>query len=350
MIVASATDIVVVTLLVESGVLVLALAAILVHIGWRAFDDPRRQDRVQVARRAMAGALAGGTQPAADTLRALRPLRRGERLELLAGYAAVAGGDGPQALASLAEQSGITHQAIARARSRRWTARLAGARALTTIGAGAEVMPALLDDPHPAVRAQAAEWAGTQGDDAVIARLVAHLSDRAPAARFSIQDAVVRLGARATPAVARQLDVVDEGPLAISLLEVAEAVGDPVACRAASRFVHAADPRARELACLAAARLGDSDTMDDLQEALADPDEGVRAAAARSLGAAGHWPAAGKLRRALRDPGWEVRRAAALALHALGAPGELMLRQALNDEDRFARDMARLVLELEGQD
>ncbi|MCW3016357.1 MAG: rane protein of unknown function, partial [Solirubrobacterales bacterium] len=83
---------------------------------------------------------------------------------------------------------------------------------------------------------------------------------------------------------------------------------------------------------------------------LADADAGVRAAAARSLGAAGHWTAAGKLRRALGDPAWEVRRAAGLALRALGAPGEVLLRQALSDEDRFARDMARLVLELEDQD
>ncbi|MCW3000459.1 MAG: rane protein of unknown function [Solirubrobacterales bacterium] len=350
MIAATATDLVVVTLLIEGGVLVLALAAILVHIGWRAFDDPRRQDRVEAARRALAQVLAGETPPTTDALRALRSLRRGERLRLLAGYAAVAGGAGPHALASLAEQSGMTHQALAQAHSRRWSARLVGARALTAAGAGADVMPALLDDPHPAVRAQAAEWAATHGDDAVIARLVTHLSDRSPAARFSIQDAVIRLGARATPAVARQLDLADEGPLAISLLEVAEAVGDPVACRAAGRFLHASDPRARELACLAAARLGDSDTMDDLQDALADPDEGVRAAAARSLGAAGHWAAAGKLRRALGDPGWEVRRASGLALHALGAPGAVLLRQALRDEDRFARDMARLVLELEDQD
>jgi len=40
------------------------------------------------------------------------------------------------------------------------------------------VMPALLDDPHPAVRAQAAEWAGSQGDDAVIAHLVLHTNGR----------------------------------------------------------------------------------------------------------------------------------------------------------------------------
>jgi hypothetical protein len=40
------------------------------------------------------------------------------------------------------------------------------------------------------------------------------------------------------------------------------------------------------------------------------------------------------------------RQAAALALHAFGPVGEVLLRRALHDEDRFARDMAELALGL----
>jgi hypothetical protein len=41
-----------------------------------------------------------------------------------------------------------------------------------------------------------------------------------------------------------------------------------------------------------------------------------------------------------------VRRRSGLALIAMGAPGVLALRGALDDEDRFARDMARQLLDL----
>jgi len=53
---------------------------------------------------------------------------------------------------------------------------------------------------------------------------------------------------------------------------------------------------------------------------------------------------------ALCDPTWEVRRAAGLALHDVGAPGHLMLRRTLASEDRFAADMAELVLALPDRD
>lgn len=347
--IATASDLVLVTLAGEGVVLALALIAIFAHIAWRSYDDPRRASRIDAAQRALTRVLGTADGGDADALPALRRLRRGERLELLAGYAAVAGGSGRTALATLAERSGITAEAAGQVRSRRWGARLAGARALTATGGGADVMPALLDDPHPAVRAQAAEWAGTQGGEAAITRLIAHLGDPTAASRFSAQDAVIRLGPRATAVVARELEATQEGPLAISLLEVAGAVGDLTACRAAVRFLHARDARARELACRAAARLADPAALRDLEDALTDEDEGVRAAAASALGAAGHWPAAVKLRRSLRDPAWEVRRSAALALRLLGATGEVLLRQALTDEDRFARDMARRVLELESE-
>ena len=79
---------------------------------------------------------------------------------------------------------------------------------------------------------------------------------------------------------------------------------------------------------------------------LDDDDARVRTAAAASLGQLGHWPAAVSLKRCLRDPSWDVRRAAALALRGLGPVGEILLRRALRDEDRFARDMAALALDL----
>jgi HEAT repeat protein len=92
--------------------------------------------------------------------------------------------------------------------------------------------------------------------------------------------------------------------------------------------------------------IGGAEAAAVLQRLLADPDPAARAAAAGGLGHLGHWPAAAALAAALRDPSWDVRRGAGLALSALGAPGELFLREALTDQDRFAADMARQILEL----
>jgi hypothetical protein len=47
----------------------------------------------------------------------------------------------------------------------------------------------------------------------------------------------------------------------------------------------------------------------------------------------------------LSDPSWSVRRAAGRALDALGAAGHVVLRSHLFDEDRYARDMARQILD-----
>jgi hypothetical protein len=92
--------------------------------------------------------------------------------------------------------------------------------------------------------------------------------------------------------------------------------------------------------------LGGPEAVAALTAQLADTAPDARAAAARALGALGHWPAAPRVASLLGDRGWSVRREAGLALRALGAPGELLLRRAVAGEDRFGADMARLLLEL----
>jgi HEAT repeat protein len=79
---------------------------------------------------------------------------------------------------------------------------------------------------------------------------------------------------------------------------------------------------------------------------LGDPVPQVRAAAAQSLGKLGYWPAAAHIAPLLRDPSWVVRLEAGQALRTLGAPGILFLRRFLADDDKFAADMARQVLDV----
>jgi HEAT repeat protein len=83
-----------------------------------------------------------------------------------------------------------------------------------------------------------------------------------------------------------------------------------------------------------------------LQRMVHDDDAGVRAAAAAALGRLGHWPSAAIIAPLLRDRAWIVRSQGALALRGLGSPGHLYLRRGLTDEDPFAADISRQVLDL----
>jgi HEAT repeat protein len=102
----------------------------------------------------------------------------------------------------------------------------------------------------------------------------------------------------------------------------------------------------RARAATLAGAIGGEELVATLEGLLADPDAVVRASAAAAVGRLGHWPATARLARMLRDPAWVVRSQSALAMRRLGSPGLLLLRRALDDQDRFAADIARQVLDM----
>jgi HEAT repeat protein len=79
---------------------------------------------------------------------------------------------------------------------------------------------------------------------------------------------------------------------------------------------------------------------------LRDPDWRVRAQAARGLSAIDDERTVRELARALTDANWWVRFRAGLALAVMGPLGRTALSDALANTDRYARDMAILVLGL----
>ena len=127
---------------------------------------------------------------------------------------------------------------------------------------------------------------------------------------------------------------------------VAAGLAEPRFAGPALRLCRDPIPETRALAAGLLGQLGGSEAVAVLTELMGDSDSAVRAAAARALGNLNHWPAAPDLARALRDRAWDVRREAGRALRALGSPGILLLRRYLSDEDAFASDMARQVLDI----
>ena len=248
-------------------------------------------------------------------------------------------------LTRLGLETGLSELAERYCRSRLWWRRLEGARLLTLIRTGDSVMPKLLDDPHPWVRAQAAEWAGVHPTAEVIEKLLALLADPSGLCRFTVQDSLIRIG----PAtVGPLLEFLDElsGPVLEPALEIALSLAEPRFSAPALKLCKDGSPRVRALAASLLGALGGSESVDVLTRLLEDPVPEVRAAAASSLGKLHHWPAARWLAAGLRDPAWIVRREAGLALRAVGSPGILFLRRSLSDYDAFAADMAKQVLDL----
>ena len=200
-------------------------------------------------------------------------------------------------------------------------------------------------DPHPAVRAQAAEWAAAHPSVTVISAMLTLLADPATQARFAVQNALLRMGGVVAGPLANFLET-HTGRAAEAGLRVAESLAEPSFVPAALRLSRTDDVGIRIAAAKLLGAVGDARGAARLIEMLDDADSSVRAAAAQSLGRMQHWQAASLLAYRLRDSAWRVRRAAGLALRSIGAPGALFLRRAIKGDDAFAADMAQQVLDL----
>jgi hypothetical protein len=332
------------TAIVLGALLLLTISVLLGHAVLQRSRDRRLAQPLVNARATVTQAVDGrGTVEAAVTALTALPVDR--RITVLADLAPTLRGLQRERLEALALATGVLAAAASWAQSRRWWRRLHAARLHTLLGGGEGTIEALLRDPSWEVRAEAAQWAALHPTDAVVEQLLAMLGDPQPLPRFAAKDALRRIG---RPLVAPLTDLLGRasGSEAAAALEVATAVATPAVLPAALRlsrddFVHT---RVRSATLLGV--LGGGAAVDALLALLRDTEPEPRAAAADALGKLGHWPAAGELTRRLRDQDWEVRRNAALALRGLGSPGLLLLRRALNDDDRFAADVARQVLDL----
>lgn len=331
-------------LVVEVALVALALV-VLIGNAWRVAGVRRHRGPRLVAVSATLVAAVEGDDPDEAALDEISGLPAGAQIAVFAGVGRSLAGVQRERLAQVAAQVGLLARGEAWCGARRWGPRLRGARLLTLLGTGEGVMPRLLDDRRPEVRAQAAQWVGDHPDAASIERLLTMLRDPETLCRFTVKDALLRVGRPATEPLLRYLSEHDGAPAA-DALELAAGLADARFLAPALTLCKAADTTLRAGAAALLGAIGGSQATDALTELLGDAEPEVRSGAARGLGKLAHWPAAGRLAECLHDTSWDVRRTVAIALRAFGAPGLLMLRRALNDDDRFAQEMARQVLEL----
>ena len=338
------THVVVIVLAVEATAVVVGLLLLGGHGAWLAARERRLAGRISAARLAIVSGLIEGPH---DELPVglLDGLPFSVQLAVLGDVEPSVAGAQRAELCDLARRRGILDRAGRLCRSRRWKQRLRGVRIYTLLGGGEDAVPRLFDDPRAAVRAQAAAWAAEHPEAEVVARLLEMLGDPATLCRFTVKDSLLRLGSVAVEPLAVFLAGASGGRAATGL-EVAAALHDPRLLEAAFRLSRDEEAATRRRAADVLGALGGGPAVAALIAALVDPAAEVRAAAARALGRCHHLKAAAGLVAALRDRSWEVRREAGVALRGLGPPGELLLRRMSSDGDRFAADMARLMLDL----
>ena len=327
----------------EAIALMLLVLAICLRMLWRRRRDARHRVRLARASIVLTDYLDERAMTPEDAAW-LAHLPGEARLELLVGASSALAGAQRDRITDLAEEIGLIAWAEKKCRSRLWTRRIRGVRALTALGAGDEVVPRLLRDRRPEVRAQAIQWASDSGDPNIGSQLIELLGDEMRFPRFVVQNALLGIGAPAVEPLAQFLRRAEKG--LESALEVAAAMPDPAFLDPALELSDHSSGAVRVHCARILGALGGSESVDRLSEMLSDEDKDVRAAAADGLGHLEHWPAGTQLALALRDQAWAVRRAAGLALRSLGSPGLVLLRRSTSDRDRFAADMARQVLDL----
>lgn len=333
-----------VVMLAEAGMLLVSVILFFAHGLWLHFHQRNEERLIAGARDRLARLLTRSTVDPEDVL-SLKKLPRSVQVAVFLEISQNVTGTGKERLRFLAGEISLLGRARKFCQSRRWGHRLRGARILARMDVSDPVVERLLRDPHPAVRAQAAEWGAAQPSIPVVFELLNMLADPATMARFAVQDALLRMGAIVVDPLAQFLGT-HSGEPAESGLKVAEALAGPRFLPAGIRFSTNSDPALRTSAANLLGAIGDVSAASRLIQMLSDPDSDVRAAAARGLGRMRHWQAASNLGKTLCDSTWRVRRESGLALRAVGAPGVLLLRRALKGSDAFAADMAQLILDL----
>ena len=232
--------------------------------------------------------------------------------------------------------------------SRFWWHRLDAARLMSVVGSMRDrgLLLRLLEDEHPAVQAAASATLTRLGDYALVEHLLDTLHKRSPIVR-TFQVRVLRETWRHTaPALVKRLTPIAPVAKLPAWIELAENLADSHCLAALLAFKSHPVAQVRVATARALRRYIHPDCAATLRHMILEEDWRVRAQAARSLGAVGASDAVPELTRALADRSWWVRFRAALALAQLGEPGRSVLRAARELPDRYARDMAAMVIGL----
>lgn len=329
------------------GICILATTAF-GFVGFGAIHDVTRrrtEARLTRARLALARLLLdeSGSLDGAD-IQELQKAPTAGVLGMLQDVAVDLGDLTYQRLRLIVRASGLERRLERLGRNRSWRRRIQAAELQPLLPNDRGDRFRLLRDPHPLVRARAAESLTRVDVIDHLEHLLDMLDDPSHAVRLGAQQALLRGDARIAEALCTYLWS-DARPGTTLALEVATNLPDPRYEPVLRHHAASTDPQRRAMVARGLGAVGSQDGLPVLASLFHDPIADVRAAAASAAGATRARDFAGPLGQLLSDPSWSVRREAGYALDKLGPPGGVVLRAQLFADDRFARDMARQVLD-----
>lgn len=304
------------------------------------------QQRVETVRRQMAGVALEPDPVAATVYASVARLPRRTLIPALLILVTDLSGGAVERLRRTANATGIARHIRWQAR-RRWRHRAQAAQLLGLLPPEDPVRPRLLNDSHPVVRARSAESLDRDDTLALAPRLLGLLADPNAGVRLAAQQALLKGDARLVPYLIDYLGDPDNRGLVLAL-EVAANLSDPRLDQVVLSYANDQNPQRRAMVATA---LGNGLHANAGAEAglavmLDDDDLGVRVAAIEAAARLQATGLATDLGRLLGDSEWGVRRAAGLSLSRMGPVGRLVLRVHLHNDDRFARDMARQIIDM----
>ncbi len=279
-------------------------------------------------------------------------LRRRDRAvveEILIDHVQRVRGIEQERLGRALDELGFVDRHIEGLRSPRWWRRATAAEKLGLAGArrAREALVAALDDDDPEVRIRAAKSLGMVGGVASAVPLISALKEPNRWSTIRIADILAEIG---RPVTRELMDAFPDlaVPARLAALDILGRIRPLEAAPWIRDRLHDPERDVRARAAHALGSIGEPGSGPALAAALDDDDWPVRAMAAKALGRV-HWQAAiPELCRALRDPEWWVRANAAEALRAFGDAGLTALDRMLDDNDRYARHQAVLMMQEAG--
>jgi len=316
----------------------------------------RRTVRITCARARYAEQLvrplrswALGERPVESLLPVLRAVPPAIALEAISVHCAVRATPTERTrMAAAFREERWVQQVLEQHRSAKWTERMMAARMLVIAGVPADrpMLEQLLQDPHAAVVSAALSGVRFLADVPMVESLLTALPHRPEFLRARTLESLRETGQIVFDPLRRCLRTEQNAAALHLYIGVADHLADPrtiVACTA-----HATHEAAvvRRAVARAFQHYFSERAHTVLLSLLQDHEPEVRAEAARTIGEIRASLCVPALALALRDPSHAVRIAAALALAGVGTPGWTALTSALESDDRFAADAARMVSNL----
>jgi len=335
--------------IVSIAALFLALTLLIVLAkGWREVRDGSRRARRRVLEPLVLRYAHGADASIFSALGgAIAPRDRVVVEEILLDHASRVRGAEHERLCRALDELGFVDRFLVRLNGSGWWRRADAAEKLGLAGAKRATarLAAALADEVPEVRLRAAKALGLVGGRAAVHPLVNALAEPNRWSTIRIADILTGMGSEVVTELMDAFPKLNDH----AKLAALDILGRIHALAAVPWLLARLDDPDGDVRARAAHALGAIGVVEGapaLRKALGDPEWPVRAMAAKALGRIRDAHAIPALCAALRDREWWVRANAAEALRLAGHRGLEALEGMLDDEDRYARHQARVMLDL----